>query len=41
MGMAPYIMSAMGIIAWIFHIKKGQDFRPTLLEVLNISRSIS
>ena len=26
---------------YFFHTKRGQDFHPTLLEVLNISRSIS
>ena len=41
MGMAPYIMPALGIIVWIFSQKRGQDFRPTLLEMSNISRSIS
>ena len=41
MGMAPYIMPALGIIVWIFSQKRGRNFRPTLLEVLNISQSIS
>lgn len=41
MGMAPYIMPALGIIVWIFSQKRGRNFRPTLLEVLKILAKVS